>query len=289
MEIKMSDTAFQIQYRREFILGFEDMQSRLRGTTITETVIKGDTATFLVADSGSAEAVTRGVNGLIPARADNNTQLSATLVEWHDLVRKTKFNIFASQGDQNRLMQQTTMGVINRKIDNDIITQLDTATNDTGSATTASLELVINARTILGNNFVDTGDEDNLFACVTPAFMGYLMQVKEFASADYVDVKPLTGGKSMKYKRWAGFNWIEHPRLPGSPGAGGDGTSESCFFYHRNAIGHAVDKENMETPVGYDEEQDYSWSRATAFMGSKLLQQSGIVKVLHDGSSYAAQ
>jgi hypothetical protein len=45
--------------------------------------IKGNTATFLVADSGAATAVTRGVNGLIPARADNLTQTSATLVEWH--------------------------------------------------------------------------------------------------------------------------------------------------------------------------------------------------------------
>src|SRR3546814_6475743 len=117
----MADTAFQTQYRREFILGFEDMQARVRATTGTETVIKGNTATFLVADSGSAEAVTRGVNGLIPARADDNTQLSATLQEWHDLVRKTRFNIFASQGDQNRLMQHTTMGVLNRKIDDDII------------------------------------------------------------------------------------------------------------------------------------------------------------------------
>lgn len=285
----MADTAFQIQYRREFILGFEDMQSRLRSTTTTETVIKGNTATFLVADSGSAEAKTRGVNGLIPARSDSNEQLSATLVEWHDLVRKTRFNIFASQGDQNALMQKTTMAVLNRKIDDDIIAQLDTATNDTGAAATASLDMVVYAKTILGNNFVDTGDEDNIFGVISPAFSGYLMQIPEFASADFVDVKPFAGGSARKYKRWAGVNWIEHPRLTGSVGAGGAGTSEQCFLYHRDAIGHACDTENLQTPVGYDEEQDYSWARASAFMGSKLLQNSGVVMMKHDGSNYVAQ
>ena len=45
------------------------------------------------------------------------TQNTATLTEWHDLVRKTRFNIFQSQGDQRRLMQETTRKVLNRRID----------------------------------------------------------------------------------------------------------------------------------------------------------------------------
>jgi hypothetical protein len=79
----MAETAFQIQYRQEAIAGFEQMQSLVRDTTTVEAVIKGNQATFLVADSGSAQAVTRGVNGLIPARPDNLTQNTATLLEWH--------------------------------------------------------------------------------------------------------------------------------------------------------------------------------------------------------------
>ena len=55
--------------------------SWLRQTTVTEAVIKGNQATFLVGGSGGASAVTRGINGLIPARADNLTQSTATLVE----------------------------------------------------------------------------------------------------------------------------------------------------------------------------------------------------------------
>lgn len=279
----MTDTAFQTRYRAEYIAGFEQGQSLLRASVTTETMKEpagGNAVVFLVADSGSASAVTRGVNGLIPARADNNTQLTCTLAEWNDLVRKTRFNIFASQGNQRQLMQRTTMKVMNRKIDDLIIAQLDTATVDTGAAVTGSLGLVVKARTILGNAFVPLDEPDNLFALVTPAFMGYMLQVKEFASADYVDVKPLNG-PVRQMRRWAGFNWIEHPRLTGV------GTSsEKCYFYHRDSIGHAIDSDTLQTPVGYDEEQDYSWARATAFMGAKLLQNTGIVQALHDGSAY---
>ena len=99
----MASTAFQTQYRQEFIAGFEQHQSLLRDAVTTESVVKGNTATFLVADSGGATAVTRGINGLIPSRPDSLTQNSATLVEWHDKPIKTGFNVFASQGNQRAM------------------------------------------------------------------------------------------------------------------------------------------------------------------------------------------
>ena len=284
----MADTAFQRQYRQEYIHGFEDRQSILRATTVQEAVIKGNEAIYLVSDSGAATAVNRGVNGLIPARADNNEQFTCTLLEWHDLVRKTNFNIFASQGDQRRIMQETTMAVVNRKIDDIIIAELDQATNDTGTAAQASLDMVVYARTILGNNFVDLTDEDNMFGLISPAFEGYLMQIPEYASADYVEVKPFTG-PARRFRRWMGVNWMCHPRLTGSVGAGGTGASEQCYMYHRNSMGCAVDKDGIDSPVGYDEEQGYSYARVSVHLGAKLLQNSGIVQMKHDASAYVAQ
>lgn len=279
----MAATAPQIQYRQEFIQGFEQHQALLRNTVTTETVIKGNQATFLVADSGSAEAVTRGVNGLIPSRNDNNNQPVATLTEWHDLVEKTGFNIFESQGDQRRVMQETTRAVLNRKIDNDIITELNTATLDTGAAATASLSMVLKAKTGLGNNKVPF--DGNIFAAITPAFEAYLLQIAAFGSADYVSVKPLATGETawsdmpMMYK-WLGVNWIVHPELPGV------GTNaEKCFMFHKNAIGHAVNTGDMTSVIGYEEKQDMSYARASCFLGSQILQNTGIVVMNHDGSA----
>lgn len=275
----MAESAAQTQYKQEIIATFEEGMSWLRGTTITEAIVKANSAVFLTAGSGGATAVTRGINGLIPARADNMTQNTCTLTEWHDLVRKTRFNIFQSQGDQRRLMQETTRKVLNRRIDADIITQLDTATVNLGAAATASLSLVTKAKVTLGEADVPTEEEDNMYGVVTPAFMGYLEQIPEFSSSDYVETKT-HAGVSRRLRRWKGINWIEHRALTGMGSA-----SEKCYIYHRDAIGSAFDMDNLDIAVGYDSEQDYSYARASSFTGAKLLQSSGIVQILHDGSA----
>lgn len=196
-------------------------------------------------------------------------------------MRKTRFNIFASQGDQRRLMQETTRKVLNRRIDADIISQLDTASNNLGAnAATFSLSVVAKAMTTLGENEVPVEEEDKMFAVATPAVRGYIMQLPEATKIDYVEMKFLAG-PARRVMRWAGFNWIFHPNLTGVGTA-----SEKCYFFHRDAIGSAFDNgEGLNTAVGYDAEQDYSYARASSFTGAKLLQQSGIVQFLHDASA----
>lgn len=276
----MAESAPQIQYRQQLIAEFEEGMSWLRRTTVNEAVIKGNQAVFAVGGSGGASAVTRGINGLIPRRANSIAQSTATLTEWHDLVATTEFNVFQSQGDLKRLMQESTRKVLNRRIDADIVAQLDTATANLGAATTFGLSVVAKASTTLGENEVPVEEEDNMWAVATPAVRGYLIQIPEFNSSDYVDVKPLTG-PTLRVKRWAGFNWIFHSNLTGVGTA-----SEKCYFYHRDAVGSAFDSgENLRTAFGYDEEQDYWYSRASSFTGAKLLQQSGIVQFLHDASA----
>jgi len=278
----MAITAPQTQFRQEMVLSFEQDQSLLSTTVTREAVIKGNTATFLIAGTGGATAVTRGVQGLIPARSNDLTQTSATLVEWHDLVQVTNFNIFQSQGDQRRVMQKGVMNVINRKMDQDILTELSNATQDAGAAATLSLSKVMHAVAILGNADVPIQEEDNMFGVISPGGYAYLMQTKEFASADYVEVKPFSG-PIRTYRRWAGINWIMHPNLSGAGGA-----AELCYVYHRNAIGQAVNTGEMDIAIGMNEEQAYSYARCSVFMGSKILQNSGIVKITHDGSGFAA-
>ena len=254
--------------------------SLVRKTVTTEAEVNGNTAVFLTAGSGSATAKTRGANGLIPARADDLTQSSATLQEWHDLVRKNNFNIYAGQGKQREIMQMTCMAVVNRKIDSDIITALETGTQYAGLVgVTATLALVMKAKAILGQD--DVPYDGNITMLITPAFEAYLMQTKEFTSADYINNKPFERG--MQMFRWAGINFIVHPNLTG------EGTdTEICLMYHKDAIGHGCDKTSIMTAVGYDDEQDYSYARCSTYMGSKLLQNTGVIQVRHDGSAFAA-
>lgn len=282
----MADTAFQTQYRQEFVAVFEQHQSLVRETVTTEAVIKGQTAVFLVAGSGSAEAVTRGVNGRIPARGDALTQNSCTLQEWHDLARKTGFNIFASQGNQRLIMQMTTMAVLNRKIDSLIITELNTGTVSIGSTSTIpNVSLFQNGRVKLSNASVPW--DSNVTLLCQPSFLAYLEQAPEFANAQYVDLRPYAGDSPSWKDKPAAYRWrncliMEHPNLPGK-----GTTGEKSFLYHKSAIGQAADTGGMENVIGYDEEQQYSFARASCFMGAKLLQNTGVVVISHDGSAYA--
>lgn len=276
----MAETAFQALYDSELIAGFERHQSVLRQTCTTRGMPKGNTFVFDVVDSGSASAVTRGVNGQIPERANNQTQYTLQMEEWHDLVSMTNFNIFSSQGDQRGAMQRTSMGVINRKIDDLIIAQLATGTQDiSSSAVTLSVDAVMHALVILGNANVPLGND--ITGLISPAGWGYLMQVKEITSKDYVDTSMMVNAPLMF--KWAGVQWIVHTGLPGAGTA-----AETLFVYHKSAIGHGMDTAGMKSPVGYEEKQDSSWARCSAYMGAKLLQNSGVVLIPHDGSAFAA-
>ena len=268
-------------FRQETIAGFEKRQSLARRTCVTESEINGNQATFLVADSGGATAVTRGLNGDIPTRPDNLNQYVATLGEWHDVPERTNFNIFASQGKGREIMQRTCMSVINRKIDNDIHTALSAGTVTWGAAAVATLSLVMKALTILGNNFAL--QDAPIFALITPAFRGYLMQLDSFTSADYVTDPKFDGVSKSDAFNWNGVNWIVDGALPGAGSA-----SATCFMYSQNAIGHAYDSENLKTAVGYDDKNDKSWARCSTYMGSKLLQNSGVIKMLHNDSALSA-
>ena len=282
----MTETAFQTQYRQEFIVTFEQKQSLLRECCTTEAVIKGNTAVFLVAGSNSATAVTRGVNGLIPARADDNTQNSCTLSEWHDLVRKTSFNIFASQGNQRAIMQITTAAVINRKIDSQISTELNTGTVAVGAASAVpTFSLFQNGRVKLSNASVPW--DSNITFATQPSFLAFMEQAPEFSNMQYVDVKPLAGDNNPSWRdrpmayRWRNVLILEHPNLPGKATA-----SEKSFLFHKNSIGHAANTGGMESEVGYNGEQAYSWARCSIDIGAKLLQNSGVVVFTTDGTTY---
>lgn len=279
----MSVFAAIAHYRRQFIGTFEQRLSVLKHTATKETVMNGQTAIYLVAGSGGATAVTRGVNGDIPYGQTSNSQKTATLVEKHAPFEITGFNVFASQGDQNAIMRDGSMAVINRDIDQTFIDTLDTTTAVVNStSTTANLHLVTTALGILGGGDVDIENYENMFAVITPGFRSYMAETTEFNNGDYVDVKPMVTGLK-KVWRWMGVNWIVSTRVTGI----GTATAK-CYLYHRDALGYSVNTGEEKIALGYDDKNDKSWSRATVYHGGVILQTSGILKINHDDSAFVA-
>lgn len=279
----MATSALQTTYRQEIIAGFDKTVSVLRDTVITDYMDKGGSAVFAVADSINQTARTRGLNGMIPADPLVLAQNTATLSPWHKLVTVNDFNMFASQGNLAEPMKAAVMAAINRQIDDEIISVLATGSLTTGAATTGSAALILKAKVTLGNNRVP--NDGNLTLLGTPALIsGYLMQSPEFTSADYVSARPLADGgpaygdKRMVYK-WNGMTVIEDPTLPGAGTA-----TEQCFLYHKNAVGNALNKNALEFDMDYDRQQKYSWANCSAYIGTKLLQNNGVVIINHVGN-----
>ena len=278
----MAVQAAVTQFKNEMVLGYEQRRSLLSTAATPEFMKNGLTVTFLVHGSGGQTAVTRGANGDIPYGGPSNTQVSATLVEKHAAESLTGFDIFASQGNQTAGLQMNVYSVIRRDQDDTILAELDAATQDFGSGT-LDLTTITGAKAILGNNDVPTEEEDNMFAIISHAAEAYLLQMTEFTSADYVDVKPLTGGPVRKYKRWMGVNWIVSSRVEGA------GTSsEKLYMYHRSALGYACNMGAEKLFAGFNEEQGRSWARAEVYHAAKIIQNSGIVKIAHDGSAFVS-
>lgn len=280
------DTAFVTQYRDEFTHGFEQNQSVLKAMINSDAQAKGNQAVFDIVDSGGATAVTRGVNGRIPSRTDNENQVTVQLYEWHDKPIKTGFNIFASQGDGRRKMQETTRAVMNRKIDDDIIGAINLGANqyiaaggNAASVYPATVALVEGMIAKLARQDVDVDDPTKLICVASPSFRAELYQLQQFASRDFIDVKPLVGPVRQMIQ-WAGVMWLFSNRVQGVGTA-----AERITLFHRDAIGHCVNTGDMQVVAGYNEEDDYSFARSTIFMGSQVLQQKGLVYSLHDGSA----
>lgn len=281
----MAETADMVRYRQEWTLAFQQKQSLLRDTVTTEAMTQGNSAVFAVTGNSDDVAVTRGINGLIPYQPVTNSQYTATLVEQHAPYSTTQFNFFKSQGDMRRALQIQGVATINRAIDAQILTELATATQDTGSAVEGSLDVTMHARTILLNNKVEL--DGQISFVITPAYEAYMLQTPEFANSQWRSNTPLTDVQAnpMEGNRYsyAGIRWIVHNGLPGL------GTNaEKCYMYHRSAIGHAIRGGDPQTTAGLFEMQQLYWFNGTIFAGAKLLQNSGVVVVNHDGSAYVA-
>lgn len=278
----MAVQAAVTKFRQETVAQFEQNKSQLAMSTTREHMISGLSAVFLVSGSYGDTAITRGANGDIPYGGPQNTQITVTLKEKHSAKELTGFDVFASQGNQADGLRRMVVNVMRRDQDLVILNALASATQDFGTGV-MDLTTILGAVAILGQNQVPTDEEDNMFGIVSPAAIAYMMQWTEFASADYVDVKPFAGGTARRYRRWAGVNWIQSPLVTGV------GTSsEYLYIYHRNAIGYASSFDEAKVFADYEEKHDRSWARATLFHEASVLQNSGIIKITHDGSAFVA-
>lgn len=274
--------AYQItrdQYRDEWVVAFQRGETPLKNACTREIMVQGLTAKFAL--QGAAGRMTsRGTNGLIPSRNRTDTQPTITLAEKHSKETQTGFNVFTAAAPVREAMQNAGALTAYREIDYTILDALASASNtyNGGSAVTLTHGKIVDALTDIFENDVVTGD---MITCVwTPKSWGRLLTIPEFASVDYVSDKPLIGYGVDKPKVWMGAMHMMHNGLPGKGTA-----TASNYIFAKPAIGHAIASGEIQVAAGYNDEDDYSFSRHTIFDGATILQQAGVLEVITDDTA----
>lgn len=275
----MSYQITQEQYRDEWVVSFQRGATYLKDCTTTEMMIRGDEAVFPI-QGAAPRMVERGVNGLIPSRQRTDTQIRIPLREKHTLETQTSFNIFTAHANLREAMQNSGALTAAREVDDEIINSaLTTATNEYngGTAVTLTFGRVVDILKELRENNVYGGDQ---ICCVwTPAAWARIQTFDRATSFDYVDRKPLMGNMDLPFN-WLGATHMVHTGLPNL----GTNTAE-CFAFARPAVGHAINQDGIKTYIDYEGEHDYSYARHTLYHGSRVLQQSGLLKIVHEDAA----
>lgn len=269
--------AYQItaqQYSDEWNHSFQRGETYLKDTVEKELVTEGRSSAVFPVSGVSSGMTSRGANGLIPTRNSTDRQVTATLKERHSLENQTGFNVFTAQAKLRERMQYNSRMDSYREIDDEIITALGTATNlwNGGTAVTPTYGVVSD----IISDLWEANAGMNVTCVWTPKTWAKIRQLPEFINADYVDSKPLMGD-AMRPMYWNNATHFVHTGLTGM----GTATAKN-FAYAKAAVGHACASSETNVSAGYNDEQSYSWDRATIYHAAVVLQQEGLISITTD-------
>ena len=220
---------------------FQRRGAYLKDAVRMRTDVVGSTAIFNKVGKGTA--TTKARHGTITPMNQEHTAPSCTLVDfyagdWVDKLDEAKINI----GERDVLASGGAMA-LGRKVDDQIVTELDTTSQSTVTITTSSTAVALKG-TLLewveaawANDVPNDGD---VFAVVTPRLWSQMMTLDQFMNADYVGAsgQVFVQGPKMgagRWKDWMGVKWKMQT------GLSGEGTATAkCFIWHKASMGYAV-------------------------------------------------
>lgn len=257
------DDAFITQFEDEVHEAYQRMGSKLRGTVRTVNGVNGSKTTFQKVGKGAAGTKTR--HGLVPTMNADHSQVEVTLTDyyagdWVDKLDELKTNV-----QERQVVTNAGAYALGRKTDAILIDAIGATSNNTATGVTLTdgmtLSNALSIYEVFGN--ADIPEDGGRFAVVGYRQWAQLLQINEFASADYVSEQDKPYTTQLRPKEWIGFNWMPHTNA-GDEGKllTGDGTT-NCLFYHSTAVGHAI---------GSDVETDISWhgDRASYFVNNMM-------------------
>jgi hypothetical protein len=260
------DLAFIKNFEAEVHIQYQQMGSKLRSTVRLKDNIVGATTTFQKVGKGTAS--TKARHGMVPVMNVDHEPVECVLQDyyagdWVDRLDELKINI-----NEQQVVARAGAYALGRKTDELIIGQLATSSQFAGDNTDGlTKSKVLSAFEMLGT--LDVPDDGQRFAIVGWKQWSDLLNITEFANADYVGDNELPW-KGSQAKKWLGTLWLPHSSLPTS------GNVRSCFWYHKTAIGHGVGCE-VKTDITWHGDRAAHFVNNMMSQGACLIDSTGVV------------
>jgi hypothetical protein len=270
------DQAFIKQFEREVHEVYQRQGSKLRNTVRTISGVNGSSAVFQKVGAGVAS--TKSTHGMVPVMNLNHSNVEVTLQDfyagdWIDRLDELKTNI-----DERQVIAAAGANALGRKTDEMIIGALSSSTQNEISAASSGLTKakILEAFETFGEN--DIPDDGQRFCIVGWKQWSDLLSLDEFVKADYIGHENLPFSTITQAKFWLGTVFIPHSGLPV------DGNDvRSCFWYHRNAVGHAS-ASDVETDITWHGDRAAHFVNNMMSQGAILIDQAGVVTIECDES-----
>lgn len=268
------DAVFTKQFQAEVHEAYQRQGSKLRKTVRSKTGVTGSSTFFPKVGKGVAAAKTR--HGSVPVMNLEHAQVECVLQDyyagdWVDRLDELKTNM-----DEREVIANAGAYALGRKTDELIIAALDTGTREAlGTSTgTTDADGLTKQKVLLAfemTGAADVPDDGQRYAVVGWKQWSQLLEIEEFANADYVGADELPW-RGTQGKRWLGALWMPHSGLTKA------GLLRYCYFYHRTAIGHAAAAE-VQTDVTWHGDRAAHFVSNMMSQGAVLVDTTGVVRM----------
>ena len=291
-------TSFVVEYLKDATLVFQRTGSYLKNTVRNQPGVVGSSAVFQ--KIGTGVATTKARHGAITPMNQDHTAVTCTLADFYAGDWVDKLDLAKIKHDEKMAIAQSGAMALGRKIDNQILTALDSTTQTVVTVTVTSSAAIRNGLLEMVENLHENNvpNDGQIFGVVSPRLWSQAMTVEEFASADYVTAQGQSFVSGMaigtKFKDWLGVKWTAHTDVPGI----GTATAKS-FVYHKSALGYASGA-YAGNVAATDGDQamavDISWhgDRAAWFInhsmsgGAVLIDDTGVIEGNHNDTTAIA-
>ena len=266
-------TSFITDFVAEVHQVFQHRGSMFMNSVRLRRGVIGSTARFPLYGQVAANQKSRHAD-IVPLNPEH-TNVTATLQDWYAGIFSDNLDELKTNIDERKEAAAAGAKALGRRADLLVTDELQNATQivAVGAAGLTLAKIRTAIETLDGNSV----PADDRWGYVGAHQWQELMNIDEFASADFVGAASLPFATGARTKFWNGINWVFHPLLP----TASSGDNRLVYLFHRSAIALAVGRD-ISLIVSYVPEKDAHLINQRLSMGSIIIENTGIVEIICD-------